>query len=321
LSLFNNIPLLIIGAGSIGERHIEVLQSLGFHNLHVFRQRMLPLRNVPTDSVHCFTDFSEVNRIKPYAAIICTPTAHHLSDVKVCIERGIHVLVEKPLAGEIIDIDSLVQTASQQNVLIQVGYMLRFHPIMQQLKSIIQSNRFGKLLSFSTYWGEYLPHWHPWEDYRNSYAAQKALGGGAALTLSHDLDIVNWLVGGLPIRWQRTFNYRSDLEVDVEAGASFLLEYSAGITGVVQLNYYQKISKRTYDFVFDEAVVEFDYFQNKMTIRTESGVEVVEDKGFERNEMFRQQTLAFFKNTQSEKRNTLTQQYLTESDKIIKMCS
>lgn len=321
MSLSTNIPLLIIGAGSIGERHIEVLQSLGYHNLHVYRQRMLPLRNVATDSVHCFTDFTEIDSIKPYAAVICTPTAHHLSDVKVCIERGIHVLVEKPLASEIIDTDSLVQTASQQNVLIQVAYMLRFHPIMQQLKSIIQSNHFGNLLSFSTYWGEYLPHWHPWEDYRNSYAAQKALGGGAALTLSHDLDIVNWLVGDLPIHWQRTFNYRSDLEVDVEAGASFLMEYAGGITGVVQLNYYQKIPKRTYDFVFDEAVVEFDYFQNKMTIRTESGVEVVEDKGFERNEMFRQQTLAFFKNTQLEKRNTLTQQYLTESDIIIKMCS
>ena len=100
-----------------------------------------------------------------------------------------------------------------------------------------------------------------------------------------------------------------------------MVEYSEGITGVVQLNYYQKIPKRTYDFVFDEAVVEFDYFQNKITLRTELGVEVVEDKGFERNEMFRQQTLAFFKNTQSEKRNTLTQQYLTESDIIIKMCS
>jgi predicted dehydrogenase len=321
LSLSNNIPLLIIGAGSIGERHIEVLQSLGFHNLHVYRQRMLPLRNVATDSVHCFTDFSEINSIKPYAAIICTPTSQHLSGVLACVERGIHVLVEKPLTNEIVAIGPLIHAAQQQNVLIQVGYMLRFHPLMQQLKSIIQSNRFGNLLSFSTYWGEYLPHWHPWEDYRNSYAAQKALGGGVALTLSHDLDIVNWLVGGLPIRWQRTFNYRSDLEVDVEAGASFLVEYSEGITGVVQLNYYQKIPKRTYDFVFDEAVVEFDYFQNKITLRTELGMEVVEDKGFERNEMFRQQTLAFFKNTQSEKRNTLTQQYLTESDIIIKMCS
>lgn len=119
MSIAKDIPILIVGAGSIGERHIEVLQSLGFHNLHVYRQRMLPLRNVATDSVHCFTDFSEVNSIKPYAAVICTPTAHHLSDVKVCIERGIHVLVEKPLAGEIIDTESLVQTTSQQNVLIR----------------------------------------------------------------------------------------------------------------------------------------------------------------------------------------------------------
>jgi predicted dehydrogenase len=321
LSLSNNIPLLVIGAGSIGERHIEILQSVGYQNIHVYRQRMLPLRSVSSESVRCFTDFSEIDRIKPYAAIICTPTAQHLSQAMACVERGIHVLVEKPLTNEIGQISDLRQTAQQKNVLIQVAYMLRYHPLMQQLKIIIQSERFGNLLSFSTYWAEYLPNWHPWEDYRTSYAARRELGGGVALTLSHDLDIVNWLVGDLPKKWQRLFNYRSNLEVDVESGASFLLEYANGVTGVAQLNYYQKVPQRTYQFVFDDAVLTFDYFQNKITIQTANGAEIISEDQFERNEMFKQQAIDFLENTQSYSLNMLTDSYLSESEAIIKMCS
>ncbi|WP_428655427.1 Gfo/Idh/MocA family protein [Runella sp.] len=321
MSLSTQISLLVIGAGSIGERHIEVLQSLGYHTIHVYRQRMLPLRNVQNDSVHCFTDFAEMDSIKPYAAIICTPTAQHLAQALDCVKRGIHVLVEKPLAANTERIEELKVAAAQTNSLVQVAYMLRYHPLMQQLKSIISNKRFGNLLSFSTYWGEYLPNWHPWEDYRASYAAKRELGGGVALTLSHDLDIVNWLVDELPQHWQRSFNYRSDLEVNVESGASFLLEYSNGITGVVQLNFYQKIPKRTYDLVFDDAFVTFDYFQNKITIQTTNGVEIIEEKHFERNEMFREQTRDFLKNTTLAFANSLTDRYLRESEAILKMCN
>jgi predicted dehydrogenase len=310
-----------MGAGSIGERHIEILQKVRYQNIHVYRQRMLPLRNVSSESVRCFTNFSDIDQINPYAAIICTPTAQHLPQALACVERGIHVLVEKPLTNEIAEISKLMQAARQNKVLVQVAYMLRYHPLMQQLKSIIQSERFGKWVSFSTYWGEYLPNWHPWEDYRTSYAARRELGGGVVLTLSHDLDVVNWLADDLPKNWQRVFNYRSNLEVNVESGASFLLEYANGITGVVQLNYYQKFPQRTYQLVFDEAVLKFDYFQNKIVIQTSNGVETISEDQFERNEMFRLQTLDFLKNTQSNEVNVLTERYLNESKAIITMCS
>ncbi|MEZ4900554.1 MAG: Gfo/Idh/MocA family oxidoreductase [Spirosomataceae bacterium] len=321
MPLSKDTPILLIGAGSIGERHIGVLQSLGYQNLHVYRQRMLPLRHIPTDSIRSFTDFNKIDHIKPYAAVICTPTAQHLPQTLACVERGIHLLVEKPLSHHPFDKAALAAAAHQTHALVQVAYMLRYHPLMQHLKALIESRRFGNLLSFSTYWGEYLPHWHPWEDYRTSYAARKELGGGVALTLSHDLDIVSWLVGSLPTHWQKTFNFRSNLEVEVEAGASFLLEYAEGVTGVVQLNYYQKIPRRTYDFVFDEAIVHFDYFHNKMIVQTEVNTETICEPNFERNDMFRQQTIDFLNNTQSENRDLLTEQYLSESEIVIKMCT
>lgn len=316
----NQHPLLVIGAGSIGERHIGILQGLGYQNIHVFRQRLLPLRTVANDSVHSFTDWSETHDIKPYAAIICTPTAQHLAQAQACVLQGMHVLVEKPLSDTLAGINALQEAAHQHQKLVQVAYMLRYHPLMQQLKTMIDEERFGRLVSFSTSWAEYLPHWHPWEDYRISYAARRELGGGVALTLSHDLDIVSWLVGELPKHYQKTFNYRSQLEVNVEAGAAFLLEYPSGVTGVVQLNYYQKTPKRTYELVFDEALVTLDYFKNEITIQTPNTTEVIKNEGFERNQMFESQAIAFLKNTQSNTPNQLTALYLQESRQIIEMC-
>ncbi|MCU0341351.1 MAG: Gfo/Idh/MocA family oxidoreductase [Spirosomaceae bacterium] len=315
-----NHPILVIGAGSIGERHIGVLQSLGYEDIYVFRQRLLPFRAIETDSVHSFTDWNEVALIHPYAAVICTPTAQHLAQAQACVEQGMHVLVEKPLSHTLEEIASLRQAAQTHQKLVQVAYMLRYHPLMQQLKAMIVEDRFGRLVSFSTTWAEYLPNWHPWEDYRTSYAARKELGGGAALTLSHDLDIVSWLVGELPKNYHKTFNRRANLDVNVEAGATFLLEYPSGITGVVQLNYYQKIPKRTYELVFDEALVTLDYFKNHITVQTLDKTELIENEGFERNQMFEAQTIDFFKNTQSESVNARTEQYLNESEIIIEMC-
>lgn len=315
-----DVPLLVIGAGSIGERHIGVLQSLGYKNIHVYRQRLLPFRNIENSSVNSFTNWDEINHIKPYAAIICTPTSQHLPQAQECLHQEMHVLVEKPLADTTQAIDDLMSLAIEKNKLVQVGYMLRYHPLMKKLKSIISTQELGRLVSFSSIWAEYLPNWHPWEDYRTSYAARKDLGGGVALTLSHDLDIVNWLVGELPHQYHKIYNYHSDLAVDVEAGAAFLLSYPMGVTGVVQLNFYQKIPVRKYELVFSNALVTFDYFGNQIIIQTTENTTTIENKDFERNQLFEQQMIDFLQNSQNANLNLLTKQYIDESKIIIKMC-
>ncbi len=125
----------------------------------------------------------------------------------------------------------------------------------------MDSEELGKLLSIQTYWGEYLPDWHPWEDYRQSYAARRELGGGVALTLSHDLDLVNWLAGSAVKTWNTLKNYRSSLEIDVESGADVSLGYENGITAHCHLNFHERVPRRWYRFVWEEGSVEIDYFK------------------------------------------------------------
>ncbi|GAB2784070.1 hypothetical protein GCM10027275_30220 [Rhabdobacter roseus] len=315
------VPLVVFGAGSIGERHATLLRELGYLNVALYRQRQLPLRTLPADAVRTFTQLSEVEEFGPYAAIISTPTAQHLEQTTWCVERGLHVLVEKPLSHTTQGIAELSQHATEKNVLVQTAYMLRYHPLLQRLKGWIDAEAFGPLLSFQSTWAEYLPHWHPWEDYRTSYAARRALGGGVALTLSHDLDLAHWLVGTSASTWQRADNYRSSLEVDTEAGATFLLTYPHGVTGTVHLNYYQQVPQRRYEYTFERALVVLDYYASTLTVQTPEGKEEYVAADFERNDLFREQLLDFFRQTQLPHRAVLSQRYLRESEVLITQCT
>jgi predicted dehydrogenase len=287
-------PILVIGGGSIGERHIQNLGKLGYHNIIVLRTRALPFRNVDPDAVKTVTDWEAALVHQPKAAFICTPTALHISQTIRCVENGIHVLVEKPLSHNGEGISDLESAFQGTQPFIQVGYMMRYHPHAQQLKTWIQEETWGRLVSFSTWWGEYLPNWHPWEDYRESYAARKELGGGAALTLSHDLDLALWMVNA-PLRTHHLIkNYRSDLEVDVDSAADFLLGFENGISGHVHLNFFQQVPKREYRFEFTGASVCFDFFRHRMEVVQPHGNQVFELNGFDRNDLFISQTKDFF---------------------------
>ncbi len=312
-------PLLIVGAGSIGERHLRNLLALGYGNLVVYRQRNLPFRTLDSGQVRVVTDFAGALALRPKAAFITSPTAQHLPQALECAEAGMHLFIEKPLSHTVEGLDKLKDVAARRGVYVHVGYMMRFHPLVRELKAIIDEGRYGRLLSFTTRWGEYLPNWHPWEDYRTSYAARKELGGGAALTLSHDLDLALWLVPSPPTRHHALPNRASALEVDVEAGMDFLLQFADGTTGHVHLNFFEQPATRYLHFAFEKGTARFDYYANTLRISTPAGEEVRSREGFDRNQMFLDQTQYFLRKLSSfvpaESRAQIEQ-----SERIINLC-
>lgn len=312
-------PVLVIGAGSIGERHIRNLLTLGYNNIYVFRERHLPLRIVQADQITIVSSFKEVEHVCPQVAFICTPSVRHLSQTIQCAERNMHVFVEKPLSHTLVGIDQLQATIAVNRLYVQVGYMMRFHPLVVRVKKLITNQTLGRLLSFSTHWGEYLPDWHPWEDYRNSYAARKELGGGAALTLSHDLDVVNWIVASPVESFCTKKNYASSLEIDVEAGVDFLISYQNGVTGHVHLNFFEQPAKRFYQFIFEQGSVQIDYYNSTMHFKTQNGENMEELSGFDRNQLFVDQTIDFFQRLTTYSLEESLQN-IAESEQIIQMC-
>jgi predicted dehydrogenase len=315
--------IVVIGAGSIGERHIRNLWQLGYRNILVFRKRNLPFRDIANAQVTIETNWQSLLEAKPYAAIICTPTSMHLQQAIDCLEAGMHVLVEKPIAHEVFNWQQVYAIAAKNNTLLQVGYMLRFHPLLKKVKNYIANKTFGKVLHIQTYWGEYLPDWHPWEDYKTSYAALKNLGGGVALTYSHDLDVVFWWMENIA-KLKKVNNAKaqpSSLEINTESISNVSLTFNNDTTALIHCNLCQKVPQRTYKILLEEAVMDVDYFAATLTIQTKQNKTTETVENFDRNNMFLQQTQNFFQQVLAENKNAITKEQLLTSHQIISICA
>jgi predicted dehydrogenase len=138
-----------------------------------------------------------------------------------------------------------------------VGYNLRFHLPLQELKQCVREGRIGKLLSIRAEVGQYLPEWRPGTDYRASVSARRDLGGGAVLELSHELDYVLWLAGEATSVTAQAGRL-SDLEIDVEDTADIILKFASGAQGSIHLDMVQQPSTRCCKVVGTEGTVTWD---------------------------------------------------------------
>ncbi len=318
---FKTEPIVVFGAGSIGERHIRNLWQLGFRNITIFRQRNLPFRDIADAKVTVIKTWEQVDKLKPIAAIITSPTSFHTSQTIECVKRNIHVLVEKPLSNTTEDFQELKNIIENRSAFVYVGYMMRFHPLIAKAKQIIDSKEYGDVISMQSKWAEYLPDWHPWEDYRTSYAAQKRLGGGVALTLSHEIDVCNFLANSKVRTSFIQKNYKSKLEIDVESGADILIKYENESTSNIHLNFYEKCKERFLRIVLDDASLIFDYFNSTLTIKTNFQDDIVlTENDFDRNDMFVEQTKYFFSKLDCFTFEESLQQ-IENSEQIIKICN
>lgn len=312
-------PILVVGAGSVGERHIQNLLHAGYTDIHVLRRAAGPMRQVDAQLVTTHINKEEVAHC--VCAIICNPTSLHAETTKWCLSQGMHVLVEKPLSHTLAHLDEIQLLAMQNNLVVQVAYMMRYHPHLQLIASIIRDKTYGSLQRMETYWGSYLPDWHPWEDYRSSYVALKDLGGGVALTLSHDLDVVNWLAQTPVLTYAKKYAYSNELNIETEAIADFDIRYQNGIEAHVHMNLLDKPQKRRYQFQFEQAVISLDFFSAEMHIETKTGTikDIIPD--FDRNNLFVDELQDFLNRiSRTENHNQFTAQQILDSITIIDMC-
>ena len=281
------MKFLICGVGSIGERHIRNLISLGFDDIILFRKRNNALRTI-SNTFPTYSSLKECLDKKPDIAIICNPTHLHIETAIQCAKANCHIFIEKPISHNLEECDELILTLKQKNKIAMVGYMMRYHPCILKMKKCIERGDIGKIISLRSLWGEYLPDWHPWEDYRKTYAAVRNMGGGPALTLSHELDLAIWLFGKVNKVLGMT-NYNSNLEIDTEHAIDILISFESGVTGNIHLDYFQKPPKRSIEIVGSKGRIEFDYYLNRVILYTHDDIdgEVFSvDKQFENNDMF-----------------------------------
>lgn len=242
---------LVIGYGSIGKRHASILKNLGCQVSLVSSQKIT--------NFNCYENIEtalEKNDIK-YVVIANATHLHYTTLIKLidCHYQNI-VLVEKPLFSRI----EILPENKFSKVL--VGYNLRFHELMLNIKKMIQHEN---LITFSAYVGQYLPTWRKGTDYRNCYSAKKADGGGVLRDLSHELDYSIWLCG-------ESFNvaaiggHFSDLEIDSDDVYSIMMQCQFCPIVNLQLNYLDRHIRREITINTQRNTIHLDLIQGILQV-------------------------------------------------------
>jgi predicted dehydrogenase len=169
-----------------------------------------------------------------------------------------------------------------------VGCNFRFHWGLVKVKEMLDGGRIGRAVFAHAEFGQYLPDWHPCEDYRRGYSAQKSLGGGIILDGVHELDYLHWLLGEFNEVYCRAGKV-SQLEIDVEDTADFVLQMKSRAVATVHLDYIQRSYNRSLELVGEEGTILWSYQDNtvKLYTATEKNWQTFgKDAPYDANEMY-----------------------------------
>ena len=248
-------------------------------------------RDVETElRVTVHADLDVALAAKPDAVFVCNPSAQHLEVALSAASAGCHLFIEKPVSHTIDGLGRLRAEVAKHGLVAAVGCQWRFHPCVIRLREVIESGALGKLNKAEIRYAEYLPDWHPYEDYRTSYAARADLGGGVVLTQLHDYDLAWWLFGAARTV-HATGGHLSDLEIDVEDTVHAQIDTTA-VPVFVSQSFAERPPRRMITVRGTAATATLDLLAARLAIEpaVADGLVVAD---YERNEMFRAEVADF----------------------------
>ena len=254
------MKILVVGCGSIGERHIRNLKRLSVDKIIACdtNSERLALIKEKYDIQETYTELQEAMNQGIDAVLVCTPPSTHIPIALEAIDHKAHVFIEKPMSNSLDGVDELIKKASKNRLIICVGYNFRFHQGLKLAKEIVDRGEIGKILFVRAEFGQYLPDWRPWQDYRQSYTAKKDLGGGIILDGSHEIDYMRWFLGDV----EQIFCFAgkiSSLEVETEDIAEILIKFKRGAIGEIHLDFVRYDYSRTCEIIGEKGTIKWSY--------------------------------------------------------------
>jgi predicted dehydrogenase len=282
------MKVIFFGLGSIGQRHARLLLARGGCELFALRTGLsdAPALDFP---VRTLASWNEIDAVRPDTAFITNPTLMHMPTALECAKRGMNLFIEKPLGGSTQGLDELVDMVRHKGVKTYVAYVLRFSPVILKLKELMDLDR---PLHLQVEASSYLPTWRPGRDHMKSYSARKDLGGGVIFDLSHEIDYVHFLLGGIQdIDGQ--CGRRSTVTVDSEDYADMHIRASRG-TANVHMSFFSQMNRRFIKADLEHQTVFADLLTG--TIQCHRDKQIVQEFHFpvDRDELFRAQMEYFF---------------------------
>lgn len=307
------MKILMIGLGSIGQRHLRnIKRTFGDeHEIYAYRTRRLQ-QTFSDDlkvrdgvsleeeyNLTVFTDLDEALKIKPDVAFITNITAKHIECALKCAKAGCNLFLEKPISDSMDGVLELQKVIQEKNLTVWVGYQNRYHLCVKRMKEILDTKAIGNLISVHSDFCERVTTMHTYEDYSTTYMARKDMGGGPVLNLQiHDLDCLQWLFG-TPVSAYSVCNKNSGIDIDVEDSASTIYKFRDENGRLVPVYAYtdflQFPPSHKMKVVGEKGRIEIDFL--KATLLYVQDGEVVEEASyndFVRNQMFIWELTDFF---------------------------
>lgn len=290
------MKILIAGYGSIGRRHLTNLRALGYTDLLLLRSHRSTLPDEDIRDVPVETTIEGALAHQPQAVVIANPTALHLDVAIPAAQAGCSILMEKPISHSLERVDELHAALASGGGRFLTAFQYRFHPGLRQVKDWLRSNSIGVITSVTSHWGEYLPGWHPWEDYRASYSARADLGGGVVNTLCHPFDYLRWMFGEASRLYASTSNL--GLNLPVEDTADVLLRFQSGVSANIHLDYLQRPGQHDLLITGTNGIVRWsnaDGSARRYDPVNDIWEEAFPPQGFERNTLFMDEMAHFLR--------------------------
>ncbi len=303
------MKILILGLGSIGQRHVRNIRNLLGNSVEIicYRKRKdnhtiienhstTPIDPSDSYNIQEYSSLKEAYDQTPDILFVTNPTSKHINSTLQGLKNNCHVFIEKPLGDSLENIEAIINKVKEKKLIAMLGYQMRFHPAFKLLISLINENKLGNLMSASFCFGEYLPNAHPYEDYQRTYSAKKEQGGGVVFSYCHEIDMIYKLFG-IPSKILAYGSQKSNLKVDVIDNANILIYYEKYTLPInVQLDYVSFPPRRNCTLIGSLGYFYWDMITNKVTVEFNNNKKAIHHdfSSLDRNKLFELEISYFF---------------------------
>lgn len=281
--------IAVLGTGSAGTRHLEVLNALPQVECIAIPRRAGRRDELKKAGYRVAENLDRAVDLGARLCIIASDTGKHVEDGIAAIERGLSVLVEKPLGSDLNQAKRLARHAEQHDQRLFVGCVLRFSESLSTFRRMIA--QIGRLHAVTIECRSYLPDWRPARPYQDSYSA-RADEGGVLRDLVHEIDYAGWLFGW-PAAVQARVRNLQRLGIDADELAELSWETSGGCVVSVSLDYLTRPARRKTTAFGEFGTLEWDAIEDTVSLTLPASPRQVVQSSQTRSAMFSVQDEAF----------------------------
>ena len=247
----------------MGKRRIRNLQYLNAGEIIGFDPRVDRTAEVKEKyGVQTHLSFDDAMGKDPDVLIISTPPELHMQYAKAALTEGKHFFCEVGVGSE--NADELIQLTQYESTLAALSCTFRFNPIVQKIKNIVDNGDIGGILTFSSHSGQYLPDWHPWEDYRSFWASQRNTGACREQFVLEAIWLT-WVLG--PFQEISCLKDKlTTLDTDIDDVYQMLVRLKRGAIGHLMLDVLSRVPYRTGRFFGSDGIIQWSLTDQQIRI-------------------------------------------------------